>query len=380
MKHSRLQIVSTPMVVSGLVTLTLLLGAASGSASASPVEVLYVTEPQASKAVVATYNVNPLTAVAVKVGPTITVEGSSVTPLSIGIKHVIYVWNATQVWTYVTDSQGVPNTQPSQHLTFRFPFPVIAFLANPNGKFAYAATSNGTEETIVLFTINQTTGKLTNTNKVVARFGPNFFVALTAFSFGRTGRKMWALELISGGHACFVSYDYYPVNQTNGELGSLVRGVVGFDCSFAFGGVAFSDETAAYAENSVGPGGGVVGVIHLATGQTIICQTAMQTFCGDEPFWISLDPSGQNLFFADRDTLQVSIGHIDWTNLNVVLSPSIIPGTPAPLFFSPDSKLVYAVNATDIGIYALQSSSGNLTASTLLPISGSVSVATATLR
>jgi hypothetical protein len=63
-----------------------------------------------------------------------------------------------------------------------------------------------------------------------------------------------------------------------------------------------------------------------------------------------------------------------------VLSPSIIPIAPPPLFFSPDGKLVYSVNAADIGIYALQSSSGKLTASTLLPISGSVSVATATLH
>src|SRR5262249_25616042 len=141
-----------------------------------------------------------------------------------------------------------------------------------------------------------------------------------------------------------------------------------------------SDDTAASAQNSFGPGSGAVGIIHLATGQTIICQAAMQTFCGDEPFWLSLDPGGQNLFFADRDTLQISIGHIDWTNSTVVLSPSTIPVTPQPLFFSPDSKLVYAVNATDIGIYALQNSTGDLTASTSLPVSGSVSVATATLH
>jgi hypothetical protein len=190
----------------------------------------------------------------------------------------------------VTNSQGVPNTQPSQHLTFGFGSPVIAFLANPNGKFAYAATSNGTEETIVLFTISQTTGKLTNTKKVVARFGPNFFVALTAFSFGRTGRKLWARVDNNGPHTCAVDYEYYPVNQTNGQLGSLID-VVGFDCSFAFGGVAFSDETAAQAQNGGGPGSGFVGIKNLHTEQSIGCQATMATFCGDEPFWLSLIPA-----------------------------------------------------------------------------------------
>lgn len=141
------------------------------------------------------------------------------------------------------------------------------------------------------------------------------------------------------------------------------------------GGVAFSDETVAFAQNSNGPGSGFVGIGNLNTGQSIGCQAAMATFCGDLAFWINLDPGGQNLFFADADTLQISIGHIDWTNLTVVLSPSVIPGTPPPLFFSPDSKLVYAMNGADIGIYALQASSGNLTASTSLPISGTVSVA-----
>src|SRR5262249_47955841 len=160
-------------------------------------------------------------------------------------------------------SQGVPNSQPSQHLTFRFQFPVIAFLANPNGKFAYAALASVDEEIIVLFTIDQSTGKLTNTNKVVARFGPNLYVALTAFSFGKSGRKVWAREDDNGPHTCAVDYAYYPVNQINGQLGSLID-VTGFDCSFAFGGVAFSDDTAASAQNSFGPGSGAVGIIHLA--------------------------------------------------------------------------------------------------------------------
>jgi hypothetical protein len=377
MKHRGLQIVCTPMLVVALMTLTFLVGPASGSASASPVEVLYLAQPQASKASLATYDVNPVTGVAVKVGATITVPSSSVAPVSIGTNHVIYVWNGTEVWTYVTNSEGVPNKLPSQHLNFGFAHTVNTFLANPNGKFAYAAQTwfdsrfNANAE-IVLFTIDQSTGKLSNTNKVVARYGPDGITTLGPFTFGKRGSKLYAVFDVFGAHVCSVGYDYYPVNQTNGQLGSLI-GSVGYDCESA-GGVAVSDETTASAQACCG-----VGITRVATGQSISCGPAMQTFCGDWAFWLSLDPGGQNLFFADRNTSQISIGHMDWTNSTVVLSPSTIPGAP-PLYFSPDSKLVYAVNATDIAIYALQSSSGKLTASTSLPRSGNVSVATATLH
>jgi hypothetical protein len=382
MKHSRLQIVSTPMLVVSLMTLTFLVGPASGLASAT-VDVLYVTQPQATKASLATYDVNPVTGVASKVGSTITVGSSSVTPLSIGTKHLIYVWNATEVWTYVTNAEGVPNRQPSQHLTFGFPYPLRNFLADPNGKFAYAAlvwldSSFDANAEIVLLTIDQATGKLSNTNRVVARFGPDPNVTLTAFSFGKRGRKLWTSYDNSGGHSCSGGYDYYPVNQTNGQLGSLISSV-SFDCTFSAGAVAISDESTASAQNFNGPGSGWVSINNLGTGQNIFCQAAMQTFCGDEAGALSLDPGGQNLFFADGDTGHISIGHMDWTNSTVVLSLSTIPGSP-PLYFSPDSKLVYAVNATDIAIYALQSSSGKLKASTSLPLSGNVSVATATLH
>jgi len=54
-------------------------------------------------------------------------------------------------------------------------------------------------------------------------------------------------------------------------------------------------------------------------------------------------------------------------------------GTPS-IFFSPDSRLVYASNTSDVGIYALQSSTGKLGANTTLPDTGNVSIATATLH
>ncbi len=96
------------------------------------VEVLYVASPQGSQnASLLTYNVDPNIAVAERVGHAVTIPSTSVTPLTIEGRHLIYVWNSTDVWMYRTNSKGVPERRPSQHLSFDFPAPVLTFLADP---------------------------------------------------------------------------------------------------------------------------------------------------------------------------------------------------------------------------------------------------------
>jgi hypothetical protein len=91
---------------------------------ASAVEVLYVAQSQNSQYALLTYNVNPQSAVATHVGQSVTIAANSIDPLTVNGKHLIYVWNSTDVWTYVTNSKGLPYRTPSQHLTFGFPHPV----------------------------------------------------------------------------------------------------------------------------------------------------------------------------------------------------------------------------------------------------------------
>jgi hypothetical protein len=154
----------------------------SALAASAQVEVLYVTGPQASTVPLDTYNVNSETAVATQVG-SMNVGGSSVTPVTVGAQHRIYVSNSTDVWLYVTDPQGVPASSPSQHLTFNFPHPVTSFVVDPKGNFAYAASiwfdkQYNNYAAVVQFTINQSTGKLTNTRKDVATYGPDPYTQL----------------------------------------------------------------------------------------------------------------------------------------------------------------------------------------------------------
>src|SRR5580698_4686455 len=74
-------------------------------------EVLYVIarQPEGSQPYsLTTYNVDPVTAVAVEVGSPIAIPSNNVDPLTVGNLHVLYVWNGKKVWLYPTDSRGQP--------------------------------------------------------------------------------------------------------------------------------------------------------------------------------------------------------------------------------------------------------------------------------
>jgi 6-phosphogluconolactonase (cycloisomerase 2 family) len=355
------------------------------SAATSPIEVLYVAQPQGSSISLLTYNVNPENAVAQQVGNPISVGSTSIDPLTIGSKHVIYVWNSTDVWLYVTNAKGVPAAKPSQHLTFNFTHPVTTFLADPNGKFAYAGLiwddyQYNSYAAVMLFTIDQVTGKLTNTEQVVASYGPNQYIGLRSFSFGSTGKKLYASFFDDGPHTCIIGYDYYSVNQITGRLGPLNSFYSQTDCS-GMGAVAVSDSLKATASACCGAGSGFFNVTRTATDKAIACSPSLLSYCGDEVAQLYFDPANKNLFVADPDVNQVFIAHIDFQRSQLLSTPTSIPGLPA-IYFSPDSRLVYAVNSNsnDIGIYTFQSNTGDLISTTTLPDQGSVDVATATLQ
>jgi hypothetical protein len=352
--------------------------------TSSTIEVLYVAGPQGTSSVsLHTYNVNSQTAVATQVGSAIPVHNGSIDPLTIGTTHYIYLWNSKGVWLYPTNANGVPTSTPSQHLTFSFVHPVYSFLVDPNGKFAYAAmvwtdSQANNDASIVLFTIDQSTGKLTNTNQVVASYS-HAYIGFIKFLFGTQGGKLFAEYLDDGPHTTIFGYDYYPVNQTTGQLGKLQSmfyaqtGECQTSCKVAVTG-------ALSAQDGVccGPGSGNLGVTRTSTGQTIGCQSSM-TFCQDDVANLDIDPANANVFFGDATINLTYIGNLNFSTSQISASPSTIPGTP-PVYFSPDSRLVYAVNSNDIGIYAFHTSTGILGAGTTLPDSGAVNIATATLH
>ena len=378
MNNARLfSLSATLLVATSLVTTSL--------AASSSVEVLYVATPHDSNASLVTYNVNPATAVAEQVGDALTVGSANVDPVTVGSQHLIYVWDASDVWLYVTNARGVPQSQPAQHVSFNFGHPVTTFLADPDGKFAYACMTwldyknyNNYAE-VVLFIIDQTTGKLINTGKKVATYGPNSYTGLINFLFGLSGRRLYASYFDNGPYTCIPGYDYYAVNQQTGQLGKLQPLLTAYASCSGPTEIAVTDQLTSYSTSCCGAGSGYLDVTRTADQQTINCTPQEQTFCGDEVGRLYLDPASQNVFFGDFNTGLTVVGHLDFATSQVIATGSTIAGNP-PLFFSPDSRLVYASNIGNIGIYALQPSTGTIGANTTLPDSGNVSIATATLH
>jgi hypothetical protein len=353
-------------------------------AAASSVEVLYVTETRAGKTSLLTYNVNPATAAATEVGGPISIEATSIDPVTVGIRHVIYVWNSKNVWTYLTDANGVPDAEPEQDLTFKFPNPVTTFVADPDGKFAYAGVAwwdSQTETnnaTVYLFAIDPSTGELTNLDEAVAQYGPNPYIGLTGFSFGLKGNKLFASDYNSAPYTCEPGYDYYPVNQSTGHLGSLENIYEDGFCSGNTA-VAVTDQIAGGGGACCGQGSGGLGVIQISTGRQIDCDSSMLTFCGDDEDGLYFDPASRNVFFADYDTKEIYIGRLNFAKGVITESASAIPGGPQ-LYFSPDSLLVYALYKHNVEIYVFRSSTGTLIANTSLALQGEVNIITTTLQ
>ncbi len=352
-------------------------------AAASSVEVLYVTETLNGKSSLLTYHVNPATAVATKVGQAVSVGATSVDPVTVGSRHLLYVWNATNVWAYLTNENGVPDARPEQHLAFNFPNPVTTFVADPDGKFAYAGVTwwdSQTENnyaTVYLYTIDPSTGKLT-LEEAAAQYGPNAYIGLTGFNFGLSGKQLFASFFNNGPFTCEDGYSSYPVNQGTGLLGSLETVVANGQCSGTTA-VAVTDQISGGA-GGWNQGFGGISVLQTATGKEIECTPSMLTFCGDNVAANGLyfDPASRNVFFADAYTNQIDIGGLNFTDGTITASDSVIPGNPN-LYFSPDSLLVYAQYDNNIEISAFRPSTGKIIGIAPLPVQGKTTIATATL-
>jgi hypothetical protein len=374
-----------PFVVVPIFVLTLAAALVIPSGASTNDEVLYVAGPQGSSNVMLyTYSVDPTTADATQVGNAINVASGSIVPLSIGTSHYLYLWNTTGVSLYRTDADGAPLGTPSQQVTFSFPHPVNTFLIDPDGKFAYAALgwtdSQGSENSIILFTIDQSSGKLTNTNQVVASY-TNAYTGFVNFLFAQGGNKLFGRYLDNGPYTSAIGYDYYPVDQTNGKLGKLQTMFYAqtYECGTTCA-VAVTDLLSAQDGLCCGPPSGEIVVTLPASNgpKQASCPApgaADSGFCTDDVANLAVDPANANVFFGDKTASETYILNVDFSAEELNPSSSTIPGTP-PIYFSPDSRLVYAVNQSDIGIYALKPATGALTASTVLPDSGQVSIAT----
>jgi hypothetical protein len=369
------------------------------------VEVLYVIGPQPEGNQLyslTTYDVDPHTALPVKVGWPMVIPSNNVDPLTIGNLHVLYVWNYSGVWLYPTNSQGVPVAVAAQHLTFDFEgFGASAFVADSHGQFAYALTAwtdddGNTHWLFMLFTIDPSTGNLTNTNTSAGRYGPSQWVTwLGGLTSGGTGSKLYMEVISNPPFSPSVAEDYYRVNSQTGQLSKANVLVEIPGNYYDFSAFAFTDVLTGFAENCCGPGFGTL-TVTTSAGQNIVCGQSIQEICQADVDGMSFDPTSHNVFLNDYDRNQIFIGHIDFETSQIVATSSWIPACPdnssstsldcsnGDLTFSPDGRLIYSHNTVPwqsgfISIYAFGPSIGDLTAHTSLPVPATTYIATTTL-
>jgi 6-phosphogluconolactonase (cycloisomerase 2 family) len=245
------------------------------------------------------------------------------------------------------------------------------FAFSPNGRFGYAvnlwldATYHYVGD-VVLYTVNQKTGFLTKTMKPVARFSPSYSWVSQLYGLNSTGTKLYIRAFGDTNGNDF--YDY-PINAKTGLLGSPVYfwHDIGKD-TLGFASTIISDQFIALEyfidvsglkiyTNKVYPAGQNPTPI-------IKCDAAMMAACGDgfgDNTAIEFHPSGKYLFFGDSRINSVIAASVD-TNNQRLETTSSFPGYPQILSFSPNGKLVYAAENTEILVYAFDPSSGVFTA------------------
>jgi hypothetical protein len=343
-------------------------------------ELLYVQEGQN----IITYSVNNTTAVTKKLG-TLSTAYSVESPITVyrsgSFLYVLGFSPAQEYFTvYSLTASGVPNATPVQIL---FVKPALSqFNIHPNGTIAYAMFSwqgyiDGNyawASDIVLFTINPTTGKLTNTTKVVANFPLSVKFVTFMDGMDSKGTKLYTGTVDNVDAVGLLKYSYFPINAKTGALGKPVQF---WQDSTAWEpqNSAFTDaliaqmtpESASASSISIFPN--VVEPAHAL----ITCTSVMVPECGDDfaLFYAPwMHPSGKYLFFADATTNEVPILYINTNLSKLQASGDSIPGNPETVAFSPDGLLVYAVEGSEVLVYVFNPHSGLLTAHTTIKAAG----------
>jgi hypothetical protein len=345
-------------------------------------EFLYVQENQA----IVSYSVNNVTAKTVKLGSsplnpplsfhyTVEVTHSPTLPYAYVLGHT----SATSEYISVfkANAAGLLGKTPIQILAVK---PAVQwFYIHPNGMFGYAvfAWKNANNEyvsDIVLFTIDQKTGKLTNTTKPVAGYAPFADRQTLGYGFNTAGSRFYAHQYVydeNGNN--FISYS---VNPKTGSLSNMTY--FWYDGFLTNPGVFAStigDKLIALAFNKSDGENGINiyqnGPDAQATDPIISCTSSMLALCDDRTI-AAFHPSGAYLFVTDYTKNEAPIVYISTVKKELEVSGASIPGVPRILTFSPDGSLVFALVSTATGeqilVYVFNPHTGLLTNRTAVPV------------
>jgi hypothetical protein len=362
----------------------MLVGVANGQAqanvasSSNTVDVLYVQQNDS----ILTYNVNPQTGEATPVGQPLTLNALN---NYIGLipspkDHFLNVlWfdtsNKKYLYVYDTDAFGVPQATPVQRMSAIY---IAGFQADPNGKYDYALRlwQNAKGEyvsDIRLFTVDPSSGKLTESPVVQARYAPNYYYTAGLFGFNGSGSRMYDTWSVNFDGEAASTYYYRTVDPNTGALGPDTKFFYWSDWTSSDQVVLTSNLIVDLSRPDSLQQYQTVKVFRLANNGTplINCTAAMLAACNTTGN-IVVDPSGQYVFLSSGNVLQVA--RIDLSNKQIVDTGNSVPGSPQ-LFFSQDGLLVYALttdyttgNGT-IQVYRFDKQTGALTAGSQISLS-----------
>jgi len=349
----------------------------ANAASSSTVDVLYVQQNDS----ILTYNVNPQTGEATQVGQPLTLNALN---NNIGLVpsptdhflNVLWFDSSSKKYLYVydTDAFGVPQAKPVQRLSALY---IAGFQADPNGKFDYALrlwqNKNGAYVSdIRLFTVDSSSGKLTESPVVQARYAPNYYYTAGLFGFNGSGSKMYDTWNVNFDGEAASTYYYRTADPNTGALGSDTQIFYWSDWTSSDQVLLTSNLIIDLSRPDSLQQYQTVKVFRQANNGTplINCTATMLAACNTTGN-IAVDPSGQYVFLTPSNVTQVA--RIDVTNKQIVDTGNSIPGTPQ-IFFSRDGRLVYALTDTyngtsTIQVYRFDKQTGALTAGNQISLS-----------
>jgi hypothetical protein len=350
----------------------------ANASSSTMVDVLYVQQNDS----ILTYNMNPQTGQATQVGQPLTLNAlnNNIGLVPSPTDHFLNVlWidssNKKHLDVYDTDASGVPQAKPVQRLSAIY---IAGFQADPNGKFDYALrlwqNKNGEYVSdIRLFTVDSSSGKLTESPLVQGRYAPNYYYTAGLFGFNGSGSKMYDTWNVNFDGEAASTYYYRTVDPNTGALGP--------DTKFFYWSDWTSSDQVQLTNNLIidlsRPDSlqqyqtvKVYRLVNNPTNPLVNCTATMLAACQTTGN-IAVDPSGQYVFLTPSNVTQVA--RIDLTNKQIVDTGNSISGTPQ-IFFSQDGLLVYALtdnyNGTStIQVYRFDKQTGALTAGSQISLS-----------
>ncbi len=351
--------------------LTLTVGIASTCFATSPTEVLYALQ----NGDILTYNIDPTTLQATRVGKSLAVSGIpeiiQVIPSPNG--RFVYVtsgtdYNQTSLSVYATDASGVPQQPAIESLG---PTGISQFVVHPSGRFAYMIdfTENSNNEYFYqmrLYTIDPSTGYLSETS-YAHNFKPTYYCVPFVAGFYPNGSELEYVWDCGYPENSGLSQSFYQqnVDLQTGAPGpaKLLFGV--FDSDLSADEVKLAPKTINDFYQSSAPPSTELKIYPLTTGPKkplIDCTALMLSACTQAGGFIQ-DVSGRDLFLELPSVLEIV--KIDLSNDTIVDTGYSIPESLQP-YFSPDDSIIYGLDyqfqgVSHIQIYGFDAKTGAVT-------------------